>query len=155
MKAMSRELNEWSSRILSVRLEKTIEILLARGPRDHAVPGLINFQRAFRLSSYIWRNSVCVRARGKSIPNTHPKGPLILVALSRFYLDRISHIGVCRTPSVSTRTRPRTTVQFVQRDGDTRNMLRRAHICTRISVPPPTHRSHTLSRGSSGWQMAL
>lgn len=80
-------------------------LAMARRRHEIAVPGLINFV-AFRLSP--WRNFV----RRKSIPDTHPKGPLILVALSRFYLDRISHIGVrlastCTSRHVHTGTRTR------------------------------------------------
>lgn len=90
---------------------------MARRRHGIAVPGLINFV-AFRLSP--WRNSV----RRKSIPDTHPKGPLILVALSRFYLDRISHIGVrlASTPTsrhVHTDTRTRRETRVTRPGGHT------------------------------------
>lgn len=98
---------------------------MARRRHGIAVPGLINFV-AFRLSP--WRNSV----RRKSIPDTHPKGPLILVALSRFYLDRISHIGV-RLASTRTSRHVHTDARTRR---DTRSAPRRIH----ISAPPPTHR---------------
>lgn len=114
---------------------KFLPVLPVMARRRHGIagPGLINFV-AFRLSP--WRNSV----RRKSIPDTHPKGPLILVALSRFYLDRISHIGVCLA---STRTSRR--VHTYTRK-DTRNAPRRTH----VSAPPPTHRFPHPLTGSSG-----
>lgn len=120
---------------------KAIKIFtrLAVASRRHgiAVPGLINFV-AFRLSP--WRNS----GRRKSIPDTHPKGPLILVALSRFYLDRISHIGVrlasTRTSRhTSTRTREHGGTCVTRRPANTR-IGAAAH----TSFPTPSRSSGAL-----------
>lgn len=104
---------------------KFLPVLSVMTRRHHgiAVPGLINFV-AFRLSP--WRNSV----RRKSIPDTHPKGPLILVALSRFYLDRISHIGVCLASTHTSHRVPHVHATWK----DTRNAPRQTH----VSAPPPT-----------------
>jgi len=114
-------------------------LVVARRRHEIAVPGLINFV-AFRLSP--WRNSV----RRKSIPDTHPKGPLILVALSRFYLDRISHIGV-RLASTRTSHYVYTNATRICEHEETR--------VTRFGEHTYRHRrphivSHTLSRTLRG-----
>lgn len=109
-------------------------LAVARRRHGIVVPGLINFV-AFRLSP--WRNSV----RRKSIPDTHPKGPLILVARSRFYLDRISHIGV---RLASTRTSRHTSTR-TREHGETRVTRPGEHTYRRRRRRPHIV-SHTLSR---------